>query len=266
MYVCGKQSTTPFRLHLQMPFFKMMAKWCKLHKVDPHSAHFHLSGREVHSDDTPEVCGWSLSKGLLVIQAVVREDLAVVLEALSASCAASPGLSGQGVSHATEARDLFPTAAKAHRRAPKRASSMPQRGQDVNDIVAATPAFASNCPAGDPVSTTASATSRAPASEEMATRAVSPRGGSADVAVGPLVTEPLGGTLRVATDCSGMEAPILELRALGVNHRHVFSCEVDGPARRTIHANFRPEVMYENLLHRDHAVAPKADLYLSGFP
>ena len=44
--------------------------------------------------------------------------------------------------------------------------------------------------------------------------------------------------VRVGTDCSGLEAPLLSLRALGVPHRHVFSSEIDARKRKFIETNF----------------------------
>lgn len=40
--------------------------------------------------------------------------------------------------------------------------------------------------------------------------------------------------LRVGTDCSGMEAPIMALQGLGVEFEHVFSSEVDRYARTAL--------------------------------
>ena len=44
--------------------------------------------------------------------------------------------------------------------------------------------------------------------------------------------------LRVGTDCSGLEVPLLALRALGISHRHVFSCEIKAKTRRYVEMNF----------------------------
>lgn len=72
--------------------------------------------------------------------------------------------------------------------------------------------------------------------------------------------------LTVATDCSGMDTPMMALHALGVQTRHLFSCDTDHHAKATIMANFPPEHFYDDLTKRDNARAPKADLYIAGFP
>ena len=44
-------------------------------------------------------------------------------------------------------------------------------------------------------------------------------------------------TLRVGTDCSGLDTPILALRRMGVPHRHAFSCDIEPYVRRYLKAN-----------------------------
>lgn len=72
--------------------------------------------------------------------------------------------------------------------------------------------------------------------------------------------------VSVATDCSGMETPVMALNNLGVPVNHVFSCDVNPHAKRTIMANYPPKVFFDDLTKRDNTVAPKADLYVAGFP
>eukprot|EP00420_Gonyaulax_spinifera_P000433 CAMPEP_0197944630 /NCGR_PEP_ID=MMETSP1439-20131203/125506_1 /TAXON_ID=66791 /ORGANISM="Gonyaulax spinifera, Strain CCMP409" /LENGTH=373 /DNA_ID=CAMNT_0043567883 /DNA_START=64 /DNA_END=1185 /DNA_ORIENTATION=+ len=73
-------------------------------------------------------------------------------------------------------------------------------------------------------------------------------------------------SVALATDCSGMETPVMALRNLGVEINHVFSCDVNKHAKTTIMANFPPKVFYDDLTTRDNDAAPKADLYVAGFP
>ncbi len=73
-------------------------------------------------------------------------------------------------------------------------------------------------------------------------------------------------SLRVGTDCSGMEAPIQALRNLGVSFTHVFSSDTDEKVRRTIRANYPPEILYRDITKRDVSKVPSVDLYLAGFP
>ncbi len=72
--------------------------------------------------------------------------------------------------------------------------------------------------------------------------------------------------LRVGTDCSGIEAPIQALRNLKIQFRHVFSCEKDKFARMSIAANYKPEMIYEDITTRNHSELPDIDLYVCGFP
>ncbi len=72
--------------------------------------------------------------------------------------------------------------------------------------------------------------------------------------------------LRVGTDCSGIEAPIQALKNLKVPFRHVFACEKDKFARKSIEANYKPEKMYEDITSRNHKELPDIDLYVCGFP
>ena len=44
--------------------------------------------------------------------------------------------------------------------------------------------------------------------------------------------------IRIGTDCSGMEAPIQAMRNLKLDFAHVFSCESDLHARKTIGPTF----------------------------
>uniref|UniRef100_A0A7S1MA44 DNA (cytosine-5-)-methyltransferase n=1 Tax=Alexandrium catenella TaxID=2925 RepID=A0A7S1MA44_ALECA len=63
-----------------------------------------------------------------------------------------------------------------------------------------------------------------------------------------------------------METPAMALRSLGVAVDHLFSCDVNKHAKTTIMANFPPKVFYDDLTVRDNTKAPKADLYVAGFP
>ena len=72
--------------------------------------------------------------------------------------------------------------------------------------------------------------------------------------------------LRIGTDCSGLEAPILSLQAMRISHSHVFSCERDAKKREYIYENFRPAHMFHDMCRRDPAAVPQHDLYVCGFP
>ena len=56
----------------------------------------------------------------------------------------------------------------------------------------------------------------------------------------------LSKAINVATDCSGMEAPIQALHNLKANVSHVFACDINKHVITTVEANFAPNIMYEN--------------------
>lgn len=72
-------------------------------------------------------------------------------------------------------------------------------------------------------------------------------------------------SIKVATDCSGIEAPLMALDVLGVKYHHVFSSEIDKHATAFIQKNFPPDVIYSDLTTRTDVV-PDIDLYVAGFP
>lgn len=72
--------------------------------------------------------------------------------------------------------------------------------------------------------------------------------------------------LRIGTDCSGIEAPIEALKQLGIKFEHKWACEIDRFARKSILANYQPEIMYEDITKRDHLQLPDIDIYVCGFP
>mmetsp|Transcript_24984 Transcript_24984/g.65047 ORF Transcript_24984/g.65047 Transcript_24984/m.65047 type:complete len:399 (-) Transcript_24984:152-1348(-) len=72
--------------------------------------------------------------------------------------------------------------------------------------------------------------------------------------------------IRIGTDCSGMEAPVMAIRNLKVAHKHVFSCDIDKNSKKTIEANYDHDIFYDDLCKRDNKAAPQVDLYVAGFP
>ena len=74
-------------------------------------------------------------------------------------------------------------------------------------------------------------------------------------------------TITVGTDCSGMDVPILALRNLGVNYRHVFSSDIDLQSKQFIMKNYPPEQFFDDIRLRDNRVLQKdMDIYVAGFP
>lgn len=72
--------------------------------------------------------------------------------------------------------------------------------------------------------------------------------------------------LRIGTDCSGIEAPVMAFQMLGIPHTHMFSTEIDTHARASIRANYSPSVEYDDIFTRDVKFVPDIDVYVCGFP
>lgn len=72
--------------------------------------------------------------------------------------------------------------------------------------------------------------------------------------------------LRIGTDCSGIEAPIEALKQMRIPFEHVWSCEIDPYARKSIEANYKPNILYEDIFKRNHNTLPDIDIYVCGFP
>lgn len=76
--------------------------------------------------------------------------------------------------------------------------------------------------------------------------------------------------LRVGTDCSGVDAPIVALKNLGVEHEQAFASETDPACVRTILLNGDPHGVWGDVSSRDPedeaSFPPPVDLYVCGFP
>ena len=71
----------------------------------------------------------------------------------------------------------------------------------------------------------------------------------------------------LGTDCSGAEAPIWALRAMGVPYTHMFASDAAEASRATIMANCPPaNSLYTDMLQRDHTSLPRITHYVAGFP
>jgi DNA (cytosine-5)-methyltransferase 1 len=73
--------------------------------------------------------------------------------------------------------------------------------------------------------------------------------------------------IKVATVCTGVGAPEMALKMMGVPHEIVFGCEIDKYARTTYQANFNPHTMYTDMTKEswtgEHYYA---DLFVGGIP
>ena len=75
--------------------------------------------------------------------------------------------------------------------------------------------------------------------------------------------------LRVATDCSGIDAPIIALDVLQIPYVHVFSSETDSRAREFLLKVHSPGTLYDDILTRTPADIEQhvpIDLYVAGPP
>ena len=72
--------------------------------------------------------------------------------------------------------------------------------------------------------------------------------------------------IRIGTDCSGIETPIIALNNLKINFTHQFSCDNNPIIKRIIKDNFNPKIFYDNIYNRDIGKMPYIDAYICGFP
>eukprot|EP00437_Effrenium_voratum_P033962 CAMPEP_0181476626 /NCGR_PEP_ID=MMETSP1110-20121109/41802_1 /TAXON_ID=174948 /ORGANISM="Symbiodinium sp., Strain CCMP421" /LENGTH=388 /DNA_ID=CAMNT_0023601911 /DNA_START=53 /DNA_END=1219 /DNA_ORIENTATION=+ len=74
--------------------------------------------------------------------------------------------------------------------------------------------------------------------------------------------------IRIGTDCSGMETPVMALQALKVEYEHMFSCDIDAKVKQQVLANWAPQVWFDDLMTRNNQAktTPSVDLYVAGFP
>jgi hypothetical protein len=57
--------------------------------------------------------------------------------------------------------------------------------------------------------------------------------------------------LKVATDCSGIEAPIFALKNLKVRFEHEWSSEIDKYCEKNIMANCKPKMFFSDMTKRN---------------
>lgn len=81
--------------------------------------------------------------------------------------------------------------------------------------------------------------------------------------------------LHIGTDCSGIEAPIQALIQLNIQHKHMFSSEIDKFCIQSIKANYNPMIIFGDkdgpypegdITKRNLSDIPDIDLYVCGFP
>ena len=72
--------------------------------------------------------------------------------------------------------------------------------------------------------------------------------------------------LVVGSDCSGLGGANLALELLGIPFMEAFASDISATARKIIHCNYRPEVIYEDVSKRNIEDVAKVQLYTAGFP
>lgn len=72
--------------------------------------------------------------------------------------------------------------------------------------------------------------------------------------------------LRYGSDFSGMEAPMLALRTLGVNVKHVFASDINKHCKKLILNMGSPAIFYDSIQDRKPEATPPVDFYMFGAP
>ena len=75
-----------------------------------------------------------------------------------------------------------------------------------------------------------------------------------------------GSPLSVGTDFSGLEAPIIALKTLRLDHEHLFSSDNNKACQKIINHCYGPTHLHEDVSGRDTSGMPRVDLYIFGFP
>lgn len=72
--------------------------------------------------------------------------------------------------------------------------------------------------------------------------------------------------LRVGTDCSGLDAPLIALKELNIDYEYIFCSEINQKLIQIIQDKNKPQIVYDNIIKRNHKLLPQIDLYIAGFP
>lgn len=70
----------------------------------------------------------------------------------------------------------------------------------------------------------------------------------------------------IGTECSGIEAPIIALRRMGIAHHHAYSTECNESAQVWSMYNSCPRARHKDIMTRDPHALPKVDIYICGIP
>ena len=72
--------------------------------------------------------------------------------------------------------------------------------------------------------------------------------------------------MKVGTDFSGIGAPEMALKYLGIDFESEFACEIDKYARQSFEQLHKPKTFYNDITTRNHKEVEQLDLYVAGFP
>jgi len=72
--------------------------------------------------------------------------------------------------------------------------------------------------------------------------------------------------MKIGTDFSGIGAPEMALKYLGIDFESVFACEIDKYARKSFEQLHAPKTFYNDITTRNHLEIEQLDLYVAGFP
>ena len=72
--------------------------------------------------------------------------------------------------------------------------------------------------------------------------------------------------MKIGTDFSGIGAPEMALKYLGIDFKSVFACEIDKYARQSFEQLHEPKTFYNDITTRNHKEVEQLDLYVAGFP
>ena len=72
--------------------------------------------------------------------------------------------------------------------------------------------------------------------------------------------------MKIGTDFSGIGAPEMALKYLGIDFKSVFACEIDKYARQSFEQLHKPKTFYNDITARNHKEVEQLDLYVAGFP
>lgn len=72
--------------------------------------------------------------------------------------------------------------------------------------------------------------------------------------------------MNIGTDFSGIGAPEMALKYLGIDFKSIFACEIDKYARQSFEQLHNPKTFYNDISARNHKEVEQLDLYVAGFP